>query len=86
LTQVRFKSFFNNLDAKNSEKLNLKIIVKTDNEDTNWKFEGEGVMGMSPTSGLMSYLVNITGGNVSATLKYDQLDPKDKKNPTDDEL
>jgi hypothetical protein len=72
--------------AENAEKLNVKIIVKTDNDDTNWKFEGEGVMGMSPTSGLMNYLVKVTGKDTTATLKYDQVSPEDMENPTDEEL
>lgn len=66
--------------------MNVKIIVKTDEDDKNWKFEGEGVMGMSPTSGLMHYLVNVTGKDMTATLKFDELDPKEKDKPTNEEL
>jgi hypothetical protein len=41
-------------------------------------------MGMSPTSGLMNYLVNITGKSMTATLRYDEVKPKE--DPTNEEL
>ena len=50
--------------------------MKTDDDDKNWKFEGEGVMGMSPTSGLMHYLVGITGKSMSAALRYKEANKK----------
>lgn len=74
-------------DTDSAERLNIKIIEVPEDSEPEWKFPGSGVMGLSPTSYLMRYLLGLTSSDeMTVTLKYDMQDATDKSDPSDEDL
>lgn len=55
-------------------------VIQGKKED--WAFENTGILGLSPNSDFIRYLIPLVDSNLNITFKFDK---EEKKTPTDDE-
>ena len=54
----------------------MQVVLKG---DTQWGYTATGVWGLSPQSSFVGYLLSLVDADLNITLKYDEVEIKDKK-------